>query len=113
MKQAQLQDNAKGSHDIHDRLQDGSWPAGHVGAGRTRWLHRRRLAGAALAGAHSPRHVRERLGHDGHDPVARDHSGRRDELNPSKEERSWIFLWDMASIQASEATLAAMREGGY
>ena len=33
-----------------------------------------------------------------------------DVLNPSREGQSWILLWDMASIHASEATLAAMRE---
>ena len=32
-----------------------------------------------MAGAHSPRHIGERLGHDDHDPVARGHSGRCDE----------------------------------
>ena len=32
-----------------------------------------------------------------------------DVLNPSKEGQSWILLWDMASIHASEATLAAMK----
>ena len=30
-------------------------------------------------------------------------------LNPGREGQSWILLWDMASIHASEATLAAMR----
>ena len=30
-------------------------------------------------------------------------------LNPSRERQSWILLWDMASIHASEATLAAMK----
>ena len=30
-------------------------------------------------------------------------------LNPGKEGQSWILLWDMASIHASEATLEAMR----
>ena len=30
-------------------------------------------------------------------------------MNPSKEGQSWILLWDMASIHASEATLAAMK----
>ena len=30
-------------------------------------------------------------------------------LNPGWEGQSWILLWDMASIHASEATLAAMR----
>ena len=30
-------------------------------------------------------------------------------LNPGKEGQAWILLWDMASIHASEATLAAMR----
>ena len=32
-----------------------------------------------------------------------------DVLNPSKEGQAWILLWDMASIHASEAVLAAMR----
>ena len=32
-----------------------------------------------------------------------------DVMNPSKEGQSWIFLWDMAGIHASEATLAAMK----
>ena len=69
----------KGGHDIHGRLQHGSWPAGHAGADRTRGQDRRRLAGAALAGAHTPRRVRERLGHHDHDPAARGHIGRRAE----------------------------------
>ena len=30
-------------------------------------------------------------------------------LNPGREGQSWILLWDMASIHASEATLTAMR----
>ena len=30
-------------------------------------------------------------------------------LNPGREGQSWILLWDMASVHASEATLAAMR----
>ena len=30
-------------------------------------------------------------------------------LNPSKEGQTWILVWDMASIHASEATLAAMK----
>ena len=30
-------------------------------------------------------------------------------LNPGREGQSWILLWDMASIHASEATLAAMK----
>ena len=34
-----------------------------------------------------------------------------DVLNPSKEGQSWILLWDLASIHASEATLAAMKAG--
>ena len=34
----------EGGHDIHSRLQHGSWPAGHVGADRARGQDRRRLA---------------------------------------------------------------------
>ena len=69
----------KGGHDVHGRLQHGPWPAGHAGADRARGQDRRRFAGADLAGAHSPRHIGERLGHDDHDPAARGQSGRRDE----------------------------------
>ena len=69
----------EGGRDTHGRLQHGPWPAGHVGAGRVRGQDRRRLAGAALAGAHSSHHVRELLGQHDHDPVARVHIGRRDE----------------------------------
>ena len=32
-----------------------------------------------------------------------------DVMNPGREGQSWILLWDMASIHASEATLAAMK----
>ena len=32
-------------------------------------------------------------------------------LNASREGQAWIFLWDMASIRASEATVAALNEG--
>ena len=32
-----------------------------------------------------------------------------DVMNPIKEGQSWILLWDMTSIHASEATLAAMK----
>ena len=32
-----------------------------------------------------------------------------DVMNPSKEGQSWVLLWDMASIHASEGTLAAMK----
>ena len=33
-----------------------------------------------------------------------------DVINPSKEGQSWILLWDMASIHASEGTMTAMKE---
>ena len=46
---------------------------------------RGRLAGAAMARAHSPRHIGERLGHNDHDLAARGQSGRRDE---SKQRRT-------------------------
>ena len=69
----------EGGHDIRGRLQHGPWRAGHAGADRELGPDRRRLAGAALAGAHSSRHVREQLGHDDHNPAARGHIGRRDE----------------------------------
>ena len=63
-------------HDIHGRLQHGP-RAGHAGADCARGQDRRRPAGAALPGAHLPRHVRERLGHhDDLDPAARGQIGR-------------------------------------
>ena len=49
VKQAQLQGIHKGG--LHDTSR--SRFAGHAGADRARWQGRRRLAGAALAGAHS------------------------------------------------------------
>ena len=61
------------SHDSHICLQHGPRRAGHAGADRARGQDRRRLAWAALAGAHSSRHVRERLGHHDHDPAAHGH----------------------------------------
>ena len=97
----------KGGHDVHSRLQHGPWPAGHAGADRTRGQDRRRLAGAALAGAHPPRHIGERFGHHDHAPADHNHIGRRDE--PEQRRTVVDLLWDMASIHASEATLAAMR----
>ena len=45
----------RGGHDIHGRLQHRPWPAGHAGADRASGQDSRRLAGATLAGAHSPR----------------------------------------------------------
>ena len=91
----------EGGHDIHGRLQRGPWRLGHVGADGARGQDRRRLAGAALAGAHSSRHARERLGHDDHNPAAR--ATLDDVMNQSKEGQSWILLWDLASIHASES----------
>ena len=69
----------EGGHNVHGRPQHGPWPAGHAGADRTRWQDRRRLARAALAGAHPPRHVGERLGHDDDAPAAHIHIGQRAE----------------------------------
>ena len=69
----------EGGHDIHGSIQHGSWLPGHAGADRTRWQDRRRFAGAALAGAHTSGHVRERLGHHDDGPAARVLSGRRHE----------------------------------
>ena len=74
VKQAPAVGQRKGSDDIHGRLQHGPWPAGH--ADRASPQDRRRLAG----GAHSPRHVGERLGHHGdHDPAVHSHIGQRAE----------------------------------
>ena len=76
----QTSSDTEGGHDIHGRLQHGPWPAGHADADGTRGQDRRRLAGAAPAGAHSPRHVAERLGHHGdHDPAVHSHTGQRAE----------------------------------
>ena len=58
-------------------------PAGLSGADRASGQDRRRLAGAALA-AHSPRHVKERLGNDDDAPAAHRHIGQRAELEQRK-----------------------------
>ena len=94
----------KGGDDIHGRLQHGPWPAGH--ADRASGQDRRRLAGEALAGAYSSRHVNELLGNHDDAPAAH---GLDNVLNPSREGQAWILLRDMACIHASEGTLAAMR----
>ena len=59
VKQAQLQGNTKVATTFTIASSMGPWPAGHAGANRARGQDRRRLARAALAGAHSPRHVKE------------------------------------------------------
>ena len=75
-KQAQLQGNAKEATTFTVAFSMDRGPLDMlvqiVHAGKTDAV----LAGAALAGAHSPRHVRERLGHDDHDPAARGHIGK-------------------------------------
>ena len=68
---------------------------------------RRRLAGAALAGAHSPLHIRERLGTT--TTMMQLTAALDDVMNLGKEGQAWILLWDMASIHSSEATRAAMQ----
>ena len=78
VKKIELQGNTKEATTFTVAFHHGSWPAGHVVADRARWQDRRRLAGAALLGAHSSRHVGERLGN--HDtPSAHGRPGRRDE----------------------------------
>ena len=74
----------EGGHDTQGRLPNGPWPAGYAGADRSRGQDRRRLAGAALAGAHSPRHVRERLGN--HDDALAAH----DRVNPAGQGRTSV-----------------------
>ena len=65
-------------------------------SGRARGQDRRRLTGAALAGADSPRHIRERLGY--HDDVAAwNHSGRRAQL----EQRRTSVVPSMGQVQQS------------
>ena len=61
------------------------------------------VAFSMVAGAHSSRHVRERLGHHDHDRATH----ALDE--PGKEGQVWILLWDMASIHASEVTQATVK----
>ena len=78
VKQPQLQGNTREATTFTVAFSmDRAWPAGLAGADRARWQDRRRLAGAALAGAHSSRHVGERLGHHDDTPAARGHIGRR------------------------------------
>ena len=94
----------KGGHDIHGAFSMDRGPLDMlvqiVQAGKTD----ARLARAALAGAHSPRHIRERLGNDDHDPAADSHIGQRAEHG-----QEWNLLWNMASIHASVDTMTAMR----
>ena len=95
----------KGGHDIHGRLQHGPWPAGQAGADRAVGQDRRRLAGATLAGAHSSRHVRLATTTTLQQLAAT----LDDVMNPSKVGLARVLLWDMASVHASEATLAAVK----
>ena len=83
VKQFQLQGNTREATTFTVALQHGSWPAGHVCVDRARGQDRRRLAGAALAQAHSSRHVRERLGNHDDAPATRGRLGRRTIVNPS------------------------------
>ena len=84
----------EGGHDIHGRLQHGTWPGGHAGADRARGQDRRRLARAALAGAHSSRHFGERLGHDDHDIAARGRPGQRAQSRAGRDSRgSFSGTW--------------------
>ena len=69
---------------------------------RSFWIRSLLRQFASLARAHSPRHIGERL-------ILQFAASLDDLMNPSKEGQSWIPLWDMASIHASEATLAAMK----
>ena len=75
--QARLQGNAEKATTITIAFSIDRAPLDMPGADRARRQDRRRLARAARTGAHSSRHVRERLGDDGHDPAARGHSGQR------------------------------------
>ena len=77
-------DQHNSAHDIHSRLQHGSWPTEHVGADPARWQHRRRLAGGTLAAARVPRHIGERLGNHDDAAAAHGHTGRRDEPRHGK-----------------------------
>ena len=72
-----------------------------------RWQYRRRLAGGTLGGAHVPRHIGERLGTTT-TTLLQLTATLDDVMNPGMERQSWTLLWDMPSIHASEATLAAM-----
>ena len=101
---------AAGQHkrgdDVDDSLLYGPWPAGHAAPDRAHGQDRRRLARAALAGAHSSRHFGERPGNDDHDPF----SSRPLSITRTRARKdnhgSFSGTW---RIHASEATLAAMR----
>ena len=95
-------------HDIHGRFQNGPWLAGHAGAERARGQDRRRLAQAGLEGAHSP-HVTSENGWATTTALLQLTATVDNVLNPSREGQAWIVLWYMASIHATEASLAAMR----
>ena len=92
----------EGGHDIHSRFQYGPWPAGHAGADRARVQDRRRLAGAALA---------ERTHHVTSENGSANTTTLLQITTTLLEQRRTVvdLLWDMTSIHASEATLAAMR----
>ena len=102
VKQVQLQGNTKEATTFTVAFSMDRAPSVHAGTDRAHGQDRRRLAGAALARDHSSRHVRERLGHADHDPAARGHIGRREELKQRKTSVD-------PSLHASEATLAAQR----
>ena len=71
------------AHDIHSRLQHGPWRLGHAGVDRASGQGRR-LAGVALAGAHSSRRVKERLGNDDDADAAHGRPGQgRTIMDPS------------------------------
>ena len=57
----------RGGHDIHGRRKHGPWPAGHAGAA----LQAGKTDAVLPEQEHSPRHVRERLGHHDDAPAAR------------------------------------------
>ena len=97
----------QGGHDIHDRLQHGPWPTRHAGADRARGHDRRRLAPSPGRSALTT--SLRRTGWATTTTILQLAAALDNVLNPGREGQSWIFLWDMASIHASEATLTAMR----
>ena len=69
--------------------------------------YRRRLAGGTLAALHTS-HVISENGWATTTTLLQLTATLDDVMNPGMERQSWTLLWDMPSIHASEATLAAM-----
>ena len=92
-------------HDIHGRFRHGPWPTGHAvhASKRDAVLLEQPWPETTLATS------RQKTAGPATTTILQLAATLDDVLNPSKEGQAWILLWDMTSIHASEATLAAMK----